>query len=298
MKISAVIIGKNEEVMLPQCLESLKGIDEIIYCDTGSSDSSIEVAKRYTDKVFNDYTWSDNFAEARNHAKAKATGDWILSIDCDENLESFEAVRETAQKAENIGALAVDCLLHTVYGNKSDWYFPRLFKNSPRVAWAGEVHNHLTVPADRIGNVKINVDYSPAHKLDPERSYRILKKAVAKDPHGRNLYYLGREHWYRGEYDRAVTILGKYVQESKFAAEKADAFLTMAMCYWHMRMSEDAKDACLQAIKIDPHFKEAILYMANLYGHDRGNPEWQRNADQWMRMAEKADSRDVLFNRT
>ena len=46
-KISAVLIVKNEEKLLARCLESLKGFDEIIVCDTGSTDKTIEIAKKY-----------------------------------------------------------------------------------------------------------------------------------------------------------------------------------------------------------------------------------------------------------
>ncbi len=190
-------------------------------------------------------------------------------------------------------------LFSAVRIEKHDWYFTRLFKNVPNVWWEGAVHNHLSVAGDRVTDdkTKIYVDYSPAHRLDPERAFRILKREVEKEPHGRNLYYLGREYWYRGEYDKAVIILGKYVVESRFMPEKADAFLTMARCYWAMRMPDDARDACVQAIICNPHFKEAILFMASLIGDGWGRQDWQEKADQWKRMAETADNRDVLFVR-
>ncbi len=52
--------------------------------------------------------------------------------------------------------------------------------------------------------------------------------------------------------------LGKYVQRSEFLAEKADAFLIMSRCYWLMKMGDDARDACVQALIINPHFREAV----------------------------------------
>jgi len=55
--IGASLIVKNEEVMLSQCLESLKGFDEIVIVDTGSTDKTIEIAKKYTDKVYTDFIW-------------------------------------------------------------------------------------------------------------------------------------------------------------------------------------------------------------------------------------------------
>ena len=54
MKLSAVLIVKNEEVMLPQCLKSIQGIDEIIVCDTGSTDATIPIAQKHGAKVYGD----------------------------------------------------------------------------------------------------------------------------------------------------------------------------------------------------------------------------------------------------
>ena len=85
MKLSVVMIVKNEEAMLGKCLESVKEADEIVITDTGSKDKTKEVALKYTNKFYeNEYTWNDNFAEARNYAKNKATGDWIFVLDADE----------------------------------------------------------------------------------------------------------------------------------------------------------------------------------------------------------------------
>lgn len=283
--------------MLPRVMESLRGIDEIVYCDTGSSDKSVEVAKRFTDNIFF-FQWNDSFADARNSALSHATGDWILSIDCDEFLHSLDAVREVVSLAEQQKVLAVDCRL--VAEDTGAWFmFPRLFKNDPRVRWEGAIHNHLTVQGTELGNVMITHGFSPAHHLDPERSFRILKKEHEKDPSSpRIMFYLGREYLYRGDYENCVLIMGKYVQYSRFPAEKADAFLTMARAYWQLRMPNDARDACVQCLIINPHFKEAIMFMAELAGDGRGDPTWQARADQWKKMAETADNRDVLFVRT
>lgn len=296
MRISAVIIVKNESVMLPRCLESLKGIDEIIICDTGSTDNTIEVAKKYTDKVFTDYVWNDHFANARNHAKSKVTADWIISIDADEFLVDYSKVREACLLAEarNLFAVEIKC---TKIENKDDYfYYPRLFKNAPNVFWEGAVHNTISVIGERVGDVEIKIDYSPAHRNDPDRAMRILKKTVENNPSPRMLYYLGREYWYRGDYENAVKTLGKYVQQSYFPAEKADAFLCMAKSYYAMQMNDDAKDAILQALKTNPNFKEACKFMADLCRKDR-NANWESNVRQWELMVSGADNKNVLFTR-
>lgn len=198
--------------------------------------------------------------------------------------------------AEKQQALAVDVYMHGEDGG-DDFRYPRLFKRDPRVWWEGDIHNHLSVIGIDVGHVDITFGYSPAHKLDPDRSFRILKKSVEEHHGPREMFYLGREYVYRGMYEDAVKILGQYVQLSRFLAEKADAFLTMAKAYWAMGMPNDARDACVQALIINANFKEAILFMATIAGDKSGNYRWQKNADQWKKMAETADNYDVLFAR-
>lgn len=297
-KISVVLIVKNEEVLLSRCLDSVKEADEIVIVDTGSTDGTLAVARQYTDKVFADYTWNDNFAEARNHAKAKATGDWILTIDADEYLTSpFSVVREASTK----GFLSVNVRMESepANGPPVQFWFPKLFRNSAQVWWEGAVHNHLSVLGEDIqAPPTIVFGYSPAHAQDRFRTLRILERVVRENPDAiREKFYLGREYYYRQMYDKALPLLGQYVQRSGFLMEKSEAFLMMARTYWEMKSPDDAKDACVQALIINAHFKEAVLFMATLTGDGHGNARWQRNADQWKRMAETADNEGVLFLR-
>jgi len=81
------MIVKNEQDFLPITLESVQGlVDEIIICDTGSSDRSKEIALAFGAKVF-DIPFNNNFSEARNEALMKASGEWILVLDGDEALD-------------------------------------------------------------------------------------------------------------------------------------------------------------------------------------------------------------------
>ena len=288
MTISAVLIVKNEEALLSRCLESLKGLDEIIICDTGSTDKTIEIARKYTKLIFCNFVWCDDFSKARNYAKSKARGDWILSIDADETLYDVGAVREAVALAELKKAPAVEVWCITEDDGQK-FSFPRLFKNTSQAFWESPIHNTLSVVGEKLGDVRIKIGYSPAHKNDPDRAFRILKKDVATRFHPRSMYYLGREYWYRKDYQNVVVTLGKYVQVSTFLAEKADAFLIMSMAYWAMKMPDDARDACAQALVINARFKEAINFMAEL--------SWGYNAEQWKKMAETANNEGVLFVR-
>jgi glycosyltransferase involved in cell wall biosynthesis len=89
--ISIVIITRNEEANIARTLESVKplvdqGNGEIVVVDSGSTDSTLEIAKTYKARVFSE-SWK-GYAQQKNSALAKANGDWVLSLDGDEELES------------------------------------------------------------------------------------------------------------------------------------------------------------------------------------------------------------------
>lgn len=89
MTLSVVIITYNEEANLGNTLASVlplvgDGKGEIIVVDSGSSDRTVEIAKSYGAKLFVE-EWK-GFAAQKNSAIDKATGDWILSLDADEEL--------------------------------------------------------------------------------------------------------------------------------------------------------------------------------------------------------------------
>lgn len=287
-KISAVLIVKNEEEVLARCLESVKEADEIIVCDTGSTDSTIEVAKRYTDKIYTDFVWCDDFAKARNYAKSKATGDWILSIDADEFLHDFSEVRRAVELADR----SVRCTLIAEGRTDLEFTFSRLFRNIPEIEWVEPIHNHLNISGDgeHVCDVKITFGWSPAHDADPDRALRILEKAVKQDPTPRRLYYLGREYWYKQQYEKCVMTLGRQVRTDLWDAQRADGFLIMSMAFSRMGCDDDARDACAQAIILNSDFKEAIEWMAGI--------SKDQNAAQWRGMAQTASNRDLLIVRS
>lgn len=83
-KISVIIITKNEEKRIRSCLESVKGLGEIVIVDSGSADKTLPIAREYTDRIFN--REFDDFSSQKNFAMSKCMNDWILSLDADEEV--------------------------------------------------------------------------------------------------------------------------------------------------------------------------------------------------------------------
>ena len=91
--ISLCMIVKDEERWLQGCVEAVRPIvDEIIIVDTGSSDSTPQVAEGLGAKLFS-YEWDGSFSNARNFAVSKAAGSWILSLDADERIAEQDLAR-------------------------------------------------------------------------------------------------------------------------------------------------------------------------------------------------------------
>lgn len=86
MRISAVIITKNEEKRIFECLQSLAGVaDEIVVLDSFSSDHTVSIAEKSGAKVFQEAF--EGYGASKNKANALCTGDYILSLDADERLD-------------------------------------------------------------------------------------------------------------------------------------------------------------------------------------------------------------------
>lgn len=120
--IAAVIITKNEQDSLRDCLESLRWVDEIIIVDSGSTDSTEAIAREYTEHFYVNAEWP-GFGKQKQLAQSYATSDWILAVDADERID--DTLRE------NILAMLENPPQNTVYNlNELTWVFGRFLKHS------------------------------------------------------------------------------------------------------------------------------------------------------------------------
>lgn len=281
------MIVKNEQACIEDCLKSLEGIDEIVILDTGSTDRTPEICRKYTDKVYvGEYEWRDHFAEARNEALKRCTGDWIFSIDADEKLVTgVESLRSAIEESQGKTVL----MTQVICGPLHFWY-PRMFKNGCGILWQGAVHECPTQTGQRKTGVTIKCGLSENHAKDPDRALRILKKEVTRRPdYVREKYYLAREYYYRGDWPTAVWWFESYLTKASWDPEWADAWCLLAKCFCQLGHYEKARNACMEAIKINADFAEPMYMMAALSG--------QKNRKRWQTMAGSCANEDVLFVR-
>ncbi|MFN5774725.1 MAG: glycosyltransferase family 2 protein, partial [Burkholderiaceae bacterium] len=147
--LSVILITKNEAELVGQCLESVKWADEIIVVDSGSTDATVEICKRYTDRV----TVTDwpGFGPQKNRALAMATGDWVLSIDADEEVTPglAQEIRNMTQSPLTNAAVYALPRLSSLLGRPmrhGDWWpdeVPRLFRRGEAQFSNDLVHERL-----------------------------------------------------------------------------------------------------------------------------------------------------------
>jgi tetratricopeptide (TPR) repeat protein len=161
--LSVCLIVRNEAEHLDRCLDSIRSLaDEVVIADTGSTDETIDLARRRADRLIS-FAWCDDFAAARNFVLDHAQGDWVLSIDADETI----ATRDHARIRSAISHPTHDAVesIHRHYlvdglvvgwkpgsggyeeGAPYQGYFDvacrRLFRRLDRLRWKNPVHEEI-----------------------------------------------------------------------------------------------------------------------------------------------------------
>ena len=292
MSVSVAIIARNSEDVIERCLDSVKSADEIIVLDTGSdNDETINIARKYTEKVYTYYGCNEggkkhglleSFADARNKCLDYCTMTHVLTIDTDEVLET----PMKHLKAFTGDALNIRCIAD---GTGEEHVQPRLYRNLPSVRWRGAAHNYLNLKAEE-SNYIIRYYTNNQKKRDPDRTLRILKRYVRKHrDNAREMYYLAKEYYRRNDYKKAYKVFYRYIQKSKFMAEKCDALVMMARCLMYMQKYGKALNSCLSAITINPHHREAMELLADMSN--------DTNRMKWRHLARGATNSGALFIR-
>ncbi len=195
--LSAALIVKDEQDALPACLASLRGVvDEVLVCDTGSTDATVEIALAMGARVIHT-TWDDDFAAARNTALEATRGTWVLSIDADEQLHVTDApaLRQALARSSD-DALRVPIRSRSTRDDLTGYEHQaaRLLRRTA-VAWVGAVHE---VPTHRDSASWLETPLLPGVRLEhdgyleevrtgkgkSDRNLRLAEKDLARTPVG------------------------------------------------------------------------------------------------------------------
>ncbi|MGN4611055.1 MULTISPECIES: tetratricopeptide repeat-containing glycosyltransferase family 2 protein [Bacillus] len=279
--ISACLIVKNEEDMLRKCLESLQPVvDEIIIVDTGSTDSTKQISKEFTEKVF-DYKWTNDFAEARNFAATKAESEWIIAIDADECVDP-DNFREALQIIKNqmgkydMYAVEILSFLGSMAENITTNKMGRVYKNDGTVYFEGAIHEQL-VTKDKEQQLILSpiILYHYGYlkhvveKQDKKnRNLNIIKKKLQKNENDGFLYFnYGQELRRLGKVNEA---LDNFIKAYKYK-ETAETSWSQTCLYFiveilvGLKRYEEALNIIKDAESIWPAAPDFVFWKGDIY---------------------------------
>jgi len=119
--LSVTIICQNEENMIEDCLKSVRFADEIVIVDSGSTDKTLDICARYTDKIYHQDWLGMN--QQKQFALGKTSGDWLFNIDADERVSE-----KLAEEIRSVLGLAHQSVVG-YYVPRKAYYLGKWLKN-------------------------------------------------------------------------------------------------------------------------------------------------------------------------
>lgn len=285
------MIVKNEERHIATCLKSIKDVvDEIIIVDTGSIDKTVEICKTFNTKVFC-VEWNNSFSEARNFGLKQATGDWILWLDADEeiDLEDSKSLKKFIAQLKEEKVLSIHLINYI--GNQKDPHqtfhtaHTRLFKNNEGFKFIYNIHEILNIEEvlENIQEIKMlpikvyhygYLDSEVFHKQKSERNLTLLKEELKKENHSPWIeYHISSQYYQENKYAEAFEYINTSI-EKFISNNRLPPSLLYKLKYSILLNSGNAKGAwpsINSAIRLYPDyvdlhfFKGIILFLKEQY---------------------------------
>ena len=273
ISVSLCMIVKNEEKTLERCLSTVQSIvDEIIIVDTGSTDLTIDIAKRFNAKVFN-FKWNNDFSEARNISLSYATSEYILVLDADEFLEDEESFKKDLQKQK-------DYYINRIRNYSTGGFIRyhetiRLFKNNAGLKYFGRIHEHLNIQ-NGINN------YSFAHsnilightgyedevvieKNKKNRNLYLLLEEIQNNPSGYNYFNLAKQYKQLGEIADAIDCFKNSYNVSKNMSYLNELLFHLADCLRQQKRYEEGLIILNDAINLFPKYTDLYFVQGRIF---------------------------------
>ncbi len=286
--VSLCMIVRDEERWVGTCIASVRDfVNEVVVVDTGSTDTTREVARAAGATVY-DFVWCDDFSAARNFASAQATSDWLLFLDADEILDD-EGI---ALLRDWLRAPTADCmnLIQTTYSFESQmimWKpnrlacpaahsFPgyiestliRLFRRDDNLFFAGRIHEEVVAKHVRpVANVGVRIHHYGQVRRDPhldknEVYLRIGRKKMDESPQDpKAAYEFGVASWGVGNdadaafgFERALEILPHHVS----------SLCALALLRRRAQRIDDALHLYQRALEIQPAHIGSLVGLSDL----------------------------------
>ena len=295
---SVVVIARNEEKTLPRLIKSLKGVDDIVIMDTGSTDKTVEVARslgarveevgdRFRKKATEEdrKKWERlfgseppfevgkgyfHFADARNHAATLAKNDWVFMPDADEVPEwDLEKVLEEIQDCDQL--VYRFCFAHNPDKSCALEFTHCKFYRRSKLHWIKWVHEIVVAIPGKAPKPPKYVECIYHHHWQNKETNRgnylpgLALSLVADPDDDRNLYYMAREFMYVERYEEAINLFKKSIEVGKWAPEVGQAWIFMGDCYLGLKKEKEAKQAYCSSLGECSTRREPFWALMKLY---------------------------------
>lgn len=257
-KLSVCMIVKNEEKVLDRCLKCVKKFaDEIIVVDTGSTDKTIEIAKKYTNKVYN-FSWQDDFSLARNYSFKFSTCEYIMWLDADDVITNKNIKKLNIIK-QKLNADTYMLKYQVAFDEKNkvtfEYYRERIIKNCENAKFHGFVHE-VIVPFGKIEYLDIAIEHRKIEfNRDSSRNLLIYKRHKKNGEifNEREQYYFSKELFYNNQYKQSIKNLKLFLSmPNKFLPNVIDAYITISDSYLQLKDYINAKKYLIKSMEICP----------------------------------------------
>ncbi|MGN7169663.1 glycosyltransferase [Paenibacillus cellulositrophicus] len=269
--ISLCMIVKNEEKVLSRCLDSVKDkVDEIIIVDTGSTDSTLEISKKYTSKVYH-YEWQNDFSAARNESLKHATSDFILVLDADEYLEQDADLLSDLERNGDFYLLQIN---NEMSLKRSFTHFAvRLFRNDDRIRYRNRLHEHLDLPetvfkgeeAKTVIQHSGYIEETMAEKDKLNRNLSLMIKEVEEHPTAYNLFNMGKTYLSINRHDKAIEYFKKAYSLSHGKVFMPELLTKFAYSLGELNRQEEGLLILKDAVVLFPQETEMKYIQGRLY---------------------------------
>jgi len=285
--LSLCMIVKNEEKVLKRCLDSVYGIvDEIVIVDTGSTDSTKEIALKYVDQVY-EFEWTNSFADARNYAQKRANGEWILVLDADEYVDR-ESLQQliTILKNSKEDIDGYDVTIYNFMGTYGERVLQhnstRIYRNAPNISYYRSIHEQLKKEGEE-GLITESIPFIIYHsgymvqtvkeKNKHDRNAPLLEKELSSSESGFDYFNLANEYISKAEVEEALKY---YLKAYKLKPDFRFNWVSMCvvqiiLCLKYLERFHDALNVISDAENIyseTPDFKYLrgeIYYLQHRY---------------------------------
>lgn len=244
MILSVSMIVKNEERMLSKILKDCKGFaDEIVICDTGSTDSTKDIIRKYNCKLV-EFKWNNNFSDARNHCLSHCSGEYIIWLDADDRItkeyqKKILRLKMYYLKKRNDVAYFGN-LISDDGGDPQYIEQARIFPKKEDSMWDGRIHETVVNSLFKYQLPLIATDIWIYHEgyvgvefleAKIKRNVELLKKDIEETDHPTKKSYLGSTLMQLGRPDEALHVMAPVYDDERIKGAPGQYFTYLMRLY-------------------------------------------------------------------